>query len=283
MRLSLAEWGLALLGFSVAFGAGFALVGALPPGWLRHEAEARLADALGGPVEIGRLRIALGLGLRLHAEAVTAWPAEAGPRLRVERVEARLRPVALLTGGPLVGKLRLDGLRLVLERDRAGAWEPPPLASLAERPSEPAPAMEPWLAPVAALESLARALLEGPGFADGIELRGANIVWRDAKPPGGGRVALELAGLEARLRRHRVLGGADLFLRGNLLEAGVDRGALEVLGSRSRDGSVEIAVATTALDLATLAPYLRLRGRSQRRSRAAISGAAILRCRSRER
>ena len=174
----------------------------------------------------------------------------------MDRVEARLRPVALLTGGPLVGKLRLDGLRLALGRDRAGAWQLPPLASFAERPSEPAPASEPWPPPWVRLESLARALLDGPGWADGIELRGASIVSRDAKPPGGGRVALELAGLEARLRRHRILGGADLFLRGNLLEAGVDRGALEVLGSRSRDGSVEIAVATTALDLATLAPYL---------------------------
>lgn len=259
MRL---RWGLALLAFAAAFGAGFALVRGLAPERLRHETEARLAEALGGPVEIGRLRFTPGLGLRLHAEAVTAWPSEAGPRLRVERVEARLRPLALLTGGPLFGTLRLDGLRLALARDRAGAWQPPPLADLAQAPSQPArapaPNLEEWLAPMAALEALARALLDDSGFADGVELRGASIEFHDAKPPSGGRVALELAGLEARLRRHRILGGADLFLRGRLLEAGVERGTLEILGSRARDGSVEIALATAALDLATLAPYLPL-------------------------
>jgi hypothetical protein len=256
MRL---RWGLAGLAFAMAFAAGFALVRGLAPERLRRETEVRLAEALGGPVEVGRLRIAPGLGLRLHAEAVTAWPAEAGPRLKVERVEARLRPFAFLTGGPLFGALRLDGARLALERSRAGAWEPPPLADLAEpRPSQPAASLEPWLAPVAAIESLARALLEGPGFADDIELHGASIAFRDAKPPDGGRVSLEIQGLEARLRRHRILGGADLFLRGRLLEGGVERGTLEILGSRSRDGGVEIALATAAFDLATLARYLPL-------------------------
>ena len=81
--------------------------------------------------------------------------------------------------------------------------------------------------------------------------------------------ALALEGVEARLRRHRILGGAELFVSGRLLDSGVERGSLELLGSRKRDGSVEIALATTALDLAALSPPT-----SRRRSR---------RCRSQER
>ncbi len=252
--------GLALLAFAAAFGAGFALVRGLAPERVRREIEVRLADALGGPVAIGRLRIAPGLGLRLHAEAVTAWPAEAGPLLQVERVEARLRPLAFLSDGPIFGTLRLDGLRLALGRGRSGDWEPPPLAALARPGGQPAPPPvaepEAWLAPVAALESLARALLGGSSLADAVEVHRASIVFRDAKPPAGAPVALEIEGLEARLRRHRILGGVDLFLRGRLLEAGAERGTLEILGNRSRDGAIELALATTSLDLATLAPYL---------------------------
>jgi hypothetical protein len=259
--------GLALLVFAVAFGAGFVLVRGLAPERVRREVEVRLAEVLGGPVSIGRLRIAPGLGLRLQAEEVTAWPAESGPRLRVERVEARLRPLAFLSHGPIFATLRLVGLRLSLERDGSGRWEPPPLARLAEAPSPPAKAskaqMEAWLEPVAALESLARALLGDSGLADSAEVHGARIFFRDARPPAGGPVALEMDELEARLRRHRILGGVDLFLSGRLLEAGAERGTVEVLGSRARDGSVELAVATTGLDLATLAPYLPREGPGQ--------------------
>jgi len=268
--------GLVLLAFAAAFGAGFALVRGLAPERVRSEVEARLAEAFGGPVAIGRLRIAPGFGLRLHAEEVPAWPAEAGPLLRVERVEARLRPLAFLSGGPIFGTLRLDGLRLVLGRDRSGGWDPPPLARLAEpRPQSPAPppAAEPeaWLAPVTALDSLARALLGGSGLADAVEVHRASIVFRDARPPAGGRVALEMDGLEARLRRHRILGGVDLFLRGRLLEAGAERGTLEILGSRSRDGAIQMALATTTLDLATIAPYLP-REQTQRPIAGTVSG-----------
>src|SRR5262245_46273595 len=250
---------LALLAFAAAFGAGFALVRGLAPERVRQVVEVRLAEALGGPVAIGRLRIGPGLGLRLHAEAVTAWPVADGFLLRVERVEARLHPLAFLTDGPIFGMLRLEGVQLRLGRDRSGKWEPPPLARLAEAPKAPTPApveMEAWLEPVAALESLARALLGGSGLADSLEVRGARVVFRDAHPPAGGAVSLEFEAPEARLRRHRILGGVDLFLRGKLLEAGAERGTLEILGSRGRDGSIELAVATTALDLAALAPYL---------------------------
>jgi hypothetical protein len=256
--------GLALLAFAAAFGAGFALVRGIAPERVRSEIEARLADALGGPVAIGRLRIAPGFGLRLHAEAVTAWPSEAGPRLRVEQVDARLRPLALLGGGPIFGTLRLDGVSLALERDRSGGWQPPPLARVAgsreqaaPEPPPPAQPAEAWLEPVAALDSLARAVLGGSGLADAVEVHRARIAFRDAASPSGDRVALEMEGLEARLRRHRILGGVDLFLRGRLLEAGgTERGTVEILGSRSRDGTVQMALATTALDLATIAPYL---------------------------
>ena len=258
MRL---RWGLAALAFAATFAAGFSLARELAPERLRRQAEARLEEALGGPVAIGRLQVAPGLGLRLLVESLTAWPSEEGPRLKVERVEARLRPLAFFTGGPIFGSLRLDGVRLALERDRTGKWSPALLERLAERRAEPAQppvSEEAWLAPIAALDALARDLLEGPGFADGIELHGAIISLSDARPPGRGGVQLALEGVEARLRRHRILGGAEIFVSGRLLESGVERGSLELLGSRKRGGSVEIALATTALDLGTLAPYLQV-------------------------
>jgi hypothetical protein len=257
MRL---RWGLAVLAFAATFAVGFLLARELAPERVRRQAEVRLAEALGGPVSIGRLRLAPGLGLRLVAETVTAWPSEAGPRLSVERVEANLRPIALLTGGPILGALRLEGAVLALERSRAGVWSPELLGRLAARPREPAasPVAEPWLAPIAALDAAARDILAGPGFADGIELHGASIRFDDAGPPGRRRVHLALGAVEARLRRHRILGGAELFVSGRLFESGVERGSLELLGSRKRGGNIEIALATTALDLGTLAPYLQL-------------------------
>ena len=116
MRL---RWGLAALAFAATFGVGFMLAREFAPERLRLDAEIRLAEALGGgPVSIGRLHLAPGLGLRLLAESVTAWPSEAGPRLRVERIEAKLRPFAFLTGGPTLGSLVLDGAVLSLARSR---------------------------------------------------------------------------------------------------------------------------------------------------------------------
>ncbi len=255
MRL---RWGLAALAFAATFAVGFLVARELAPERLRRQAEERLAEALGGPVTIGRLQLAPGLGLRMVAETVTAWPSEAGPRLSVERVEAKLRPIAFLTGGPILGSLRLDGAVLTLERSRAGAWSPALLERLAETPRVAAasPAAEPWLAPIAALDAAAREILAGPDFTDGIELHGASIQFDDAGAPGRRRVRLALEAVEARLRRHRILGGADLFVSGRLLEAGAERGSLELLGSRKRGGHIEIALATTALDLGTLAPYL---------------------------
>ena len=233
----------------------------LAPERLRRQAEERLAEALGGPVSIGRLRLAPGLGLRLVAETVTAWPSEAGPRLSVERVEAKLRPIAFLTGGPILGSLRLDGAVLSLERSRAGAWSPALLGRLAEAPQEPAA--------VPAVGALARAdrgaRCGGPRNPRRPRLqrwhraaRGEHPLRRCRRSRVGGRVRLALEGVEARLRRHRILGGADLFVSGRLLEAGAERGSLELLGSRKRGGGIEIALATTALDLGTLAPYLQV-------------------------
>jgi hypothetical protein len=258
MRLRLAIAALVLV---AAFAAGFGLAQALAPTRLRAEAEQRLAEALGGPVAIARMR--LSSGLRLHAEEVTAWPAESGALLEVERVEASLRPLGLLTRGPLLGSLRLDGVRLAIARSRSGSWSPPPLGKHAARrpPAEPArpAAAEPWLAPLTALEGLARAMLDGPGVAGSIELHGASVRFEDARPPGEGAVALRLEGLEGRLRRHRILGGAELFVRGSLLEGDEPRGTLEILGSRARGGKLELALAATSLDLGALAPYLERR------------------------
>jgi hypothetical protein len=253
MRL---RWRIAGLVFAAAFVGGWLVAGGLPREPLRREVEARLAKALGGPVAIGSFQVRIGLGLHLQAQEVTAWPSADGPRLTVDRVAARLRPFAFLIGGPTFGSVRLDGLRLALARDREGAISPPPLARLAPSPSAPAPAAEPWLAPVAALEALTHALLDGPRLADRIELHGAQVVFDDARVPGRARSSLALDGLEARLRRFRVLGGAELFLRARLLAGGAERGTLEMLGSRARGGGVELALAATSLDLATLAPYL---------------------------
>ena len=256
MRL---RWGLAGLAFAATFAIGFGLTSMFAPQRVRGEVESRLEQALGSPVEIVELRFAPGLSPRLLARSLTAWPTPAGPRLTVDELEVRLRPLAWLTGGPSLGALRLEGARIAITRDRKGVWSPELLARAFEAPASPAPApAEPWLAPLSALDALARGLLTGPGIADGIELHGARIEFDDARPPGGKRVSLSLEGVEARLRRHRILGGTELFVSGRLLEGGVERGALELLGSRKRGGEIELALASTSLDLATLAPYLQL-------------------------
>src|SRR5262245_44007681 len=188
MRL---RWGLAGLAFAATFAAGFLITRSLAPERLRLAVETRLEQALGTPVAIGHLQLAPGFGLRMLAEDVTAWPSDEGPRLRVERIEAGLRPLSWLAGGPLLGSLELDGARLWLERDRKGAWTPELLEHLFAPPPAPAePAAEPWLAPLAALDAAARDLLEGRLPADGIELHHASIRFDDAKRPDRGRVRL---------------------------------------------------------------------------------------------
>ena len=193
---------------------------------------------------------------------VTAWPSEAGPRLQRGAGRGAAAADRLPDGGP---DLRLAPTRRrPCSRSSGTAREPGARrcsAQLAEAPREPA------------RPPVARALAR----AD----RGARCGWpatcstARASPTASSctgraspsttpaaRVAAASASrsraVEARLRRHRILGGADLFVSGRLLEAGVERGSLELLGSRKRGGSIEIALATTALDLGTLAPYLQV-------------------------
>jgi hypothetical protein len=250
------RWALAAAAFAATFAVGFMLAEGLAPERIRRETEARLALALGGPVSIGELRIAFGLTPRVRAEHLTAWPDAEGPHLRVAHLEANLSPIGLLIRRPLLGSLRFEGFELELERDARGRLGPEPLARLAagRRESAAVPAADPWLAPVATLEAIAGAVLGDPRLAERIEVHDARVVFRDAA--GGARRILALEGLEGRLRRFRVLGGTELLLRGRLLEAGEERGSFELLGSRGRDGGVELALAATALDLHALAPYL---------------------------
>jgi uncharacterized protein involved in outer membrane biogenesis len=117
--------------FAVAAAAGFAVARPLAPVRLRAEVEQRLSELLGGDVRVGELRVSLRMGLQLEGRDVVAWPVRGGPALRVERAVAGLRVFSHLTGQRRLRRIRLEGAHLAVERSAAGAWTPPPAASLA--------------------------------------------------------------------------------------------------------------------------------------------------------
>jgi hypothetical protein len=238
----------------------------LAPARLHAEVETRLSELLGGEVTVGRLRLALHLGLRLEGSEVRVWPASSGPGLEVTRVVADVRPFAHLTGQRRLSSLRLEGARLHATRAADGVWSPPPVAALlappggrAGRPGEPQapPHPDELLRPLVMLETIARALLQRSLVADSVELRDAEIVLTDAAGDAASPRRLVIGRIQAQLRRRWLTGETRLALRFRVGDGTQERGGFEAEGRHGRDGALRLALAANGYDLAALAPWLR--------------------------
>jgi hypothetical protein len=268
--------GIGLAIFLVATAAGYLLARPLAPERLRAEVEHRLSELLRGEVHVARLRLSLGLALRLEGSDVEVWPHPDGPGLHVDRVVADVRPLSHLTGQRRLSRLRLEGARLRVRRSGAGAWSPPPAATFFAKPAAPVPEQarhpDELLRPLIALEGVARFLLTKPLVADTVELRNGRILLLDAGADTPHALAVE--SVQASLRARRFLGDTRLRVRARLRGEAGAQGSLEVDGSRSRTGELRIAVATTDLELEALAPYVKaVRPQAQLAGR--LSGAVV--------
>ncbi len=234
----------------LAAAAGFAWVQPYAPERLRTELEQRLSKQLGSDVRIAELRVALGWGLRLVGYGVDVLPRDGAAGLRAERVVADLRPFANLTGQRLLRLLRLEAPTLRVTRDADGTWTPFVLRPRANEPQDDPPGE--LLAPLVAIETLARKLLDGPVLADTVEVRDGTLALSDERQ--GNVSNIGISGLQARMRRSW-RGRTRLRVLGRLADGDGERGGFEFEGSQ-RDGNLRLAVALTDIDLAALAPWV---------------------------
>lgn len=247
---------LATLGGAVA--ATVAVRPLLDPERLRAEAEARLSEALGSPVEVGSVQLTLGVGIHLEARDMRLWPGTKGPALEVERVAVGLEPFSLLTGTLRPRQMVLEDARFDIERDAGGTWSDP--FGFANRPrdrgaGEPT---EPLLRPLRAVDGAIRFLLDRPYLADSLRVRNAVVSLRMARGPGGSPpLALSLDIDEGSLRHSRLRGDARLELSGRLHDTVRDLGPVTWRAVRDRHGGIESELELGGLDAESFQDALR--------------------------
>jgi hypothetical protein len=237
--LILGLMGLAL--FAAAVWAGFYLAGRVAPERLRIETERRLSNLLDAPVRIDHTRLSLGWGLVLEANGVEVSPAGAGSRLRIERVSARLDPVALLMARLRLDWLALQGARLHIER------AVPPTGLDGERNIQDA---------IEALDEATRLLLEGPLPIRTVELRGGTILFTDStlEEPS----AIRIEGLSGRAHREGFRRRTEFLVQGRVWDAHGIRGSIQLRAEADRTARATLTL--EGMDLALLAPYASLLG-----------------------
>ena len=238
--------------FLAAAAAGAVVAWRLSPQRLLPDLERRLTRALGAPVSIGSVRLALSPRIRLEGTDLRLEPRPGRVGLEVKRVTASFRGLALTPGRPLLRHILLDGATLSLRRREEGDAPGPPAA----RGSLPHP--EELLSPLIGLETSLRRLLARPYAADTLEVRNSTIVFVDERVGNGDSApaTLTLVGVRGQLRHARLRGDAHVQLKGRLLDAGRERGSVAWEGRRDRNGAVRLTMAATQLELAALAPYV---------------------------
>ncbi|MEE8508936.1 MAG: hypothetical protein V3T07_07725, partial [Myxococcota bacterium] len=265
MRRWITGIGLGLAVTALALALGSDISSRLGPEGLRAEAEERLSDATRSPASIGSLRVNLGLGIGIEAFDVELWRTASGARLRIPRIEARLKLLPLLIGRIRLSRVLVEGPRLSLERSIDGTWAPRLPVSLLQRGNEApeAPRSEP-LNSLIALEGAFRSLLEAPLGADSLVVRNGGIHFidaqTDAQPSPGADpepVTLLVQGIHGRLRHHRIRGDAQLTLRARVFDGPLERGTIEWEARRARNGTIRVAMTATSLALPVVRPYLR--------------------------
>ncbi len=261
MRHWIAGIGLGLAVTALGLALGSNISSRLGPEGLRAEAEERLSDAIQSPASIGSLRVNVGFGIGIEIFEIELWRTASGARLRIPRIEARLKLLPLLIGRIRLSRVLVEGPRLSLERSVDGTWTPRLPVSLLPRGNQ-APRSE-LLNPLIALEGAFRSLLEAPLGADHLAVRNGGIHFIDAQTyaqpsPGAVRepVSLLLQGIHGRLSHHRIRGDAQLTLRARVFDGPLERGTIEWEARRARNGTLRVAMTATSLALPVVRPYL---------------------------
>ena len=118
--------GLLITVFLASLGAWLLVRHVLAPGKVRPVIEARLSSALGRPVRLGDVTVRFLPIPALEVKRVTIGEANrSGPSLEVDSLQIVPSFRALLGGAFAIDRVDLEGLDLVLRRDRKGQWQMP--------------------------------------------------------------------------------------------------------------------------------------------------------------
>ena len=270
-RLILAGFAL----FVAAAGAGVLVASFWGQERTRAVLEMGLSDALERPVSVRGARIYFGggplawmRGVMLDAEGIVSEPPVEGaePELAIERLQAELDPISLLTGRVVLRSVALDGVRAWVDRGASVA------SDRAEDVEIPAPAedAEPILGWLEALATSAEAMLAGVAPGSDVSLSRAELrIIGPALREGGEPWVLQLSEVsgEGRLRApgHR----AHVTLAGRLEDGGDGAHVAIALERTAEDGlTMDLAIADLELGYAApavqaVAPTAQLAGRSE--------------------
>jgi hypothetical protein len=244
---------------ATALAAGLLAAGRLGGERVRASAERSLAATVGSPVRLASAQLRVGRrGPAFEARGLEAFAGGSGPALRVERVSARIDPLALMLGQVQLRRLVLSGAELHLERDAEGRIGPDSLTRALERRGADEP-KRPALERLRRVGGAARNVLKGPLpllraslAALEIEVRRARIVLVDAR--SGTSLALEdLDGDLAQRGRSRAL---RVAASGRLVDAEGECGWITLEALRNAQTSPRLRLEVHHLDLRAFGPQL---------------------------
>jgi len=254
--------------FALALAAGFLVSSQFGQRWMREEAELQLARMLEADVQIDRVAVRFRYGLEIHGAGIRVeYPAHDGNALSAARIAVSFDTLRLLTGRVRIARLEVDGLQLDLRRDREGVWSPgyfPSSSQLAARRTDKSE-FEGATAPVRRLIETAHFLLRGQRVAEHIVLRDGVVTLLDARPRAGASstAALRLDDIHGTLDRSWLRGESDLALSATWVGPKGRPAPVEVSGRwRDANRDLNLAIAFTGIELASLRPYLVAASRS---------------------
>ena len=278
LRSAFVRLGFICVLFLAALSSGYALSSSVGQGAVRREAETQFARLLKGRVKIERADLRIRDGFWIEGRNVRVYPSPSGPGLSSDHVSVRIDILALMTGRFRVQDLVLDGIQLDIERSVADRWGPYPINAIDKRggPSDNDD-LERKLGAFRVIDVITRVLLERPFIAQRIKVsRGrVRLIDRYVRGQGEAPFMVQIDGINGSLVHDWIGNSANLVLAGSLSDANRQDVPIEVSGERRTDGSMNLSVAITKLELESYRDYFQNQTEEARRARASGTPSAI--------
>jgi hypothetical protein len=242
----------ALVAIAVAGGVAALVARRVAPEQVKAIVAASLAEALETPVSIESAALALGLGVTVEAQGISAWSGPEGPALFVPEARMRLGLLSLLLGETRPLRILLVEPELELVRGADGGIEAPFRWAIGEGAEQAAPGARRGLG----RESLRAArdwLLDLPLPAPRVAIARGRLRVREAAGSG----VLELHDLGAQLEREEGHQAGELRFSARIARGEAAPGTLEGSLGLARAGESALRVELAGLPLGFLTPYQR--------------------------
>ncbi|MFT5441667.1 MAG: hypothetical protein ACI8W3_000708 [Myxococcota bacterium] len=272
LRSALIRLGLISGLFLAALSSGYALSSTLGQGALRNEAETQLAKWMRGRVSIERADLRIRGGLWIEGQQVNVYPSASGPGLSSKRVAVRIDVIALLSGRFRVQDLILDGIHMEIERSVADRWSPHPIDAIDMRGKTQNPDdLERKLGLFHVIDAIARVLLQDAIIGARVEIKNGSVQMIDRYVRVKGRPPLrsKIDAISGTLEHDWIGNRSRLELKGSLSDEVSSLVPIEVIGEKQPDGSLELSVAVTKIQLESYRAYLQDQSDEARRNREA--------------